>query len=538
MKDLKFPELTEKDKKTINSLFTAYLFYSSVPSGREFWCTACGEHFVIKNCKNNLEYYAILGHHNDTAQCPHCKSSVILKSKGKSKSCMNLYEEQRVVFLHNKGKNKVLAQGYECIKRYTYSLLPEPEIFPISRYVLTPGNAIKQSYSSYWNRWSNEKTVREPFFIKSAMCWQHQPDNSYAVIGIEKLSKTFMKYQMLDDYENYMLHCRNFYELKAMSYLCRFAEYPQIEMLQKLGHYDVIKRLVEDNKKSFPLVNWKAQTPAAFFKMTRSEYNQFKELGGSLSLLKIKNILRAEGIDCSISNAGKINRLINRPDPSYYLESTVDIFKTRNISVADGLKYLFKQLNVIDTEFVYIGSFYRDYFDAAREMNYALDERVVLFPKNLKYAHDRTTEVHRAFLEEKRMKELKEKEAAAKEQLMRNDAQYSFTDGKYLIIVPHTVKEIIEEGKKQHHCVGGYAARHMEGTLTICFLRETENPDTPLYTIEMHDKKLTQIQGYGNHTPLTPEANMFFQKWLKWVENGSKRTKAGKPKLKAISKGA
>ena len=103
-----------------------------------------------------------------------------------------------------------------------------------------------------------------------------------------------------------------------------------------------------------------------------------------------------------------------------------------------------------------------------------------------------------------------------------------------MIIVPHTVADIIREGKLQRHCVGGYAARHMDGKLTICFLRKTDEPETPLYTIEMHDKHLTQVQGEGNRTPLTPEAKIFFDRWLKWVKGGSRRNKKGEPIIKAI----
>ena len=113
--------------------------------------------------------------------------------------------------------------------------------------------------------------------------------------------------------------------------------------------------------------------------------------------------------------------------------------------------------------------------------------------------------------------------------LNKKDKQYCFSDGKFQVIVPHRVAEIIEEGKRQQHCVGGYAGRHMEGKLTICFLRLSAEPDKSLYTIEMHNKTLQQVQGHHNNTPLTPEAKAFFDIWLKWVKAGSKRDKNGVP---------
>lgn len=82
------------------------------------------------------------------------------------------------------------------------------------------------------------------------------------------------------------------------------------------------------------------------------------------------------------------------------------------------------------------------------------------------------------------------------------------------------------------HCVAGYAARHLRGTLAILFLRDASAPDKSLYTIEMHGKSLTQVQGYNNKTPLTPEAKDFFNCWLEWVKQGSKRRRDGSPILK------
>lgn len=527
----KFPELSQNDIKIINQCFTTYLFYSSTTKGKEFWCTDCREHFTLQGrLDNREEYNAFHGNHNQVILCPRCGKVAILKNVGRSKSRKNLWEEKRVVFLRVKSVNKVIAQCYECTKSYMGQILPFPVARECSRYILTPGNAKKFKKSYYYDDWHEEKSVRVPFFIKSGIGWYSAPDNSYTVVGLNKLNKTFLKYQMLDDYEKNLVStlCGKV-DIKIMSYLCRFAEHPQIEMLQKLGHYDVVRALVERNIKSFSMVNWKASSPPSFFKLSPQEYKEFRASGGKVEILKLRRKLKEVGVDDSIKNTVALAKKIDNLSPSFVFESVTDRLCSNNISMSDGIKYLLKQMENIEKSFYSTCNYYFDYFDAAKELEYDLLNPTVLFPKNLIYHHDRAIENHRAFLEAKRAQELKIKEVAAQKTLKKYDKKYCYTDGEFAILVPHSINEIIREGKLQKHCVGGYAARHMDGALAICFLRCVSNIEKPLYTIEMHGKQMVQVQGYGNKTPLTPKAQTFFNKWLNWVKQGSKRTKDGMP---------
>jgi len=97
------------------------------------------------------------------------------------------------------------------------------------------------------------------------------------------------------------------------------------------------------------------------------------------------------------------------------------------------------------------------------------------------------------------------------------------------------------EGKALHHCVGGYAARHMEGVTTILFLRRTNAPATPYITLEMDGNQLRQIHGYDNERSACPENpgrvsprtihKKFLDTWLRWLRAGSKRNEDGAPKV-------
>ena len=95
--------------------------------------------------------------------------------------------------------------------------------------------------------------------------------------------------------------------------------------------------------------------------------------------------------------------------------------------------------------------------------------------------------------------------------------EYEFEDGDYIIRLPKDVKEIIEEGSRQHICIGGYTTRHSNGDTNLFFLRKKSNPDTPFYAIEMDTHKtIVQIHGANNRwLGNNPEAIPTVIRWLR-----------------------
>ena len=66
--------------------------------------------------------------------------------------------------------------------------------------------------------------------------------------------------------------------------------------------------------------------------------------------------------------------------------------------------------------------------------------------------------------------------------------KYDFTDGKYTIIVPRTIEDIVVEGSVLGHCIDRtdvYFDRIQNKTSMLAFLRKADKPDVPWYTLEI-----------------------------------------------------
>jgi hypothetical protein len=70
------------------------------------------------------------------------------------------------------------------------------------------------------------------------------------------------------------------------------------------------------------------------------------------------------------------------------------------------------------------------------------------------------------------------------------------------VVVPEKIEDIIAEGAKLEHCVGGYAVRHCTGQTTILFVRKCEEIDKPYFTVEVGEneqgKYIVQCHGFRN----------------------------------------
>lgn len=366
----------------------------------------------------------------------------------------------------------------------------------------------------------------------------------YDVIGLEEIQKSPFRYCMAEETE------RKF--TKFLHFLTACCFYPrQIEMLMKAGMSDVVMDLTERGVKHAAVIDWDEESPAKAFKLTRQEMKAF--LGTNRDIQTAELYKRLKGRVPMVECAKWLSEDLNIP-------KTFSAAKKWSLPPEKLMRYLdgnvgcarYGGMSSLDSAL----RFWEDYLTAAEAMGYQLHRENVLLPRNLGTAHDNATGQHRAQLEQEQRIERERREAQRWEDQRERDRliadtyaerkakleeKYGFELDGYIIRIPASGEEILNEGRKLQHCVGGYADRHMSGAVTILFMRKVKKPDEPWLTIEMNGNSLVQIHGFRNEGVHTAKGAFapnprevyreFLDTWLDWLKKGSKRDKQGNPKL-------
>ena len=553
----KAPPLNQAERDAINALFPAYIFRRSCTN--EIWTTCCHQHMVVKDedmmvTTPERNFLTVMWEPHQREQrnrwddapkpnvrCPLCGRMVIVKELRYTGKRENLSSYRRAVVLRWY-RGALWARAYDCGKHYSkdkgYSLTGEPKIKLVGVYRFKPGLA--EATTRYWWDYPFSSIERQDGPLVKGHWNIHGPFNAnadygvgYDVTGLDEIQKSPFRYCMAEEAE------RKF--TKFLHFLTACCFYPrQIEMLMKAGMSDVVMDFVERGVKHAAVINWDEPSPAKAFKVPRQDMKTFLGTNRDIRILELYKRLkgRASLEEC----AEWISRGVN-------IKATLRAAKKWNLPPEKLIRYL--RSNVGCARFGGMSSmdaalrYWEDYLTAAEAMGYQLHRENVLLPKALGAAHDSATAKHQNKMERERKKAQAEKDRLAalsyEERRVELEKKYGFAMDGYLIRVPANKDEVLNEGRILQHCVGGYADRHMNGTLTILFMREAKKPGVPWLTIEMSGNKLVQIHGFKNEGLYTTKGRFapdprevyreFLDTWLDWLKKGSKRDKQGNPKL-------
>ena len=327
------------------------------------------------------------------------------------------------------------------------------------------------------------------------------------------------------------------------SYLSEFTRRPQMEFLLKLDYRSVISDLLLCGKLNRDLLNWKATNPADFFGLSKPDFRAFRDADGDLNALKLFRDIKERGLCADMREFAEARRRFFER-----FDAFLECCATAGVTVRRGADYVQKSAVRLSPPHAGIRQgilpqthtsayfceaiiMWRDYLSDAQRLRYDLTRDDVRTPRNLLERHDAAAATIKA--EEDAAQRKKYGKLYAALQL-----RYEYGADGLKIVVPSCARDIVDEGRTLHHCVGGYAARHLDGKLAILFLRKEEAPDTPYVTIEMNVDNnparlgIMQIHGYRNdigaESPRETHKE-FLDKWLAWVHMGSPRNENGTP---------
>lgn len=526
--------------------FRRYLFYDTWGQKgiREYFCPFCGRFEMGRGDYGILNEDPFLYHHNEIGNCPSCGEEVELKCLGRMRNFHSVEQWGKLLFMREWSGTLIMSAGYASRTFSRDELDPTPEYFETARYAIMPGKrqmwkrlTARSLFGEYKHFWAPMKTFAEPFPRTHYYGMTIKSGEVY-VIGAEEISATGMKYCGLIDFAKKAwavdLLETDGYPAEpirgAVHYLGEYSRRPQLEMLTKLGHTDTILRLLADGAISPALVNWHAKTPAAFFRLTKPEYNAFRRAGGKLTDIeawhRYSGMSDAEG--AGAWEIGFTDFLHIRMFAGSEAETLFRICGQYKIKPEEAIAYIQEQTPEGAISGAMTIRIWNDYLDMAQKLEREMTHRRNVMPKELQREHDA------AIVLLSRLAQTATDGKYGKKRWRQLKRTYAYSDGELSIVIPVNAEVIRAEGRILHHCVGGYADRHIQGKTTILFLRRTEDMDTPYVTIEINDADhvIRQVHGYRND--VGAEAPMirhrdFFDEWQEWLRRGSPRTKKGEP---------
>lgn len=553
------PELTQEETREINALFPSYIF--RVRREREIWTTCCRKHRVVPKGKETVaercvfdavhtpepkfSFGRMLNKRPFPIPCPYCGKIGEVKELGRTGSRGNLSAYKRVVAL-KWYRGNLWARAYQCAKHYYAGRMCDPpEMGLVGVYRFRPGEAKQAVRSYFW--WGNafgnfsyyEQTgpmVKGKWNLCTQFSFCQEEGMHYDTIGLGAIDKSPFRYCCGAEY------IREEYE--SLKFLTACCIYPrQIEMLMKAGMKRVVVDLAERGVRNSRAFNWEETDPMKGFNLTKQELRAFMNTKREVGTIMLYKQLRRLGEQASIEQCEQILERLYRQEKNWLSEA-----KRWGIRPMQLYRYFERQNKSVTSAL----SAWRDYIRCAEGLGYQLQRTDVLMPANLGDAHDRAAEEYRRVLQRQRDREerqrrkkeaerLKEKEKAYELRREKLERKYAAEIDGYVIIVPKNAQEILDEGRILKHCVAGYAERHIAGVTTILFMRKKKAVDKPFLTIEMNGNRLIQIHGFKNEGMYSAKGRCapdprethreLLDRWLKWIEQGSKRDKNGRPLL-------
>lgn len=526
--------------------FSRYLIYKEIQKDvAQCKCTHCGKSGKVSRKSIRLR-------NNEKGECPFCGSRVTIKAEGKLAATTN---DERWFLYVNPTKEGVLLRYFKAYRliRKNYGLdmerpniLIEEFIYEYSRafYDFSQEQPHVESYE--WGvykqhglpRWCPDmglipcmECILYPNNLPEA--WEHTP----------------MKYSALEVLSSNIPTVALRYEDAIRKYL----KFPKLEWVCKMGLNSLAKDIIRGSGYSGMVgkVNYQGNTIYEILGLTKVNTRILQEIDGNNEALRLLQVSQQIGFQFKTEQLRE-----------YYetFQCNTDLLKqaNRKVSLHKLVKYIAKEserypLGNAGGCWQYSYMRYREredprierkqnmakdwleYLDWCKALKYDLDNMFIYMPKNFKAVHDRTAIEYQELQDkkaaaEKRRRErearrrMKETKKAMEEIFSNNEGTDAFSiKGKGLIlIVPKSGDEIRNEGAKLHHCVGGYVERVARGETNIFFVRKTEEPETPYYTMEWNNNHIVQCRGSHN-CGMTPEVEAFVKVFEKKMQASIKK---------------
>lgn len=453
-------------------------------------CTSCGKEFTLPNAA-----------HNAKIACPHCKRELTVKSAGK----MGRHFDRDTVQVVEKVRDDEIVTRIVKVW-YGYDrdrLMPKMILCENARVFVRRGPDGKVTAEPYYYSYGGGtltpwKRGERPVFCHYQ--YNFEADTCGHVYGRnlpEALVGTPWEYcPTMAFYERFRER------MQLPPFLAAHLEHPKLEHLIKVGFFRLASDLAYGRLRSGTLDEAQNRThqllgvaagDVAFLRdsnVSTGELLTFRECADVKDRQRLFLWRREHGVERDVV------QVLEHMTPHKFMKYAEQQYPALCAEKTQYGGQRYRDMQAVVSE-------YRDYLDMCVKLDYSMSNSYVLYPKNLREAHDKAQGRLKAEANARMRRDFKAAMEAIAEHLDYEQ------DGMKLIL-PSTPEELAAEGNALHHCVGGYAGRVAKHECVILFLRQCGDADKPFFTVEVRNKKVVQVRGMGNCGP-TPEVEAFMK---------------------------
>lgn len=488
-----------------------YIFYDYQRKGPErAFCTACRHEVSIAAAK-----------HNASGTCPRCKKKITFKCRGRRG---RIFDRETVQVLQKAEANGLVLRIIKVYRSFADSDIPNHfEIWENARQFITLSSSGQCSVDAYYYHYKAGYDLTpwcngyRPVFDR----WKYNfTADMSGVLYQRNLSDTLKDtpwaYSQLEAFSGIASFSG------VATFLSAYIKRPKIEHLIKMKLYRLVSGIIYGgySYSALQAINFNGENMRAILGIDRPYFPLLRELNPSIDQLHlIRQLLQADHkpsteqikwfIASKISNADAAKELLAHMSVHKLQRYVKQQFAPEDEAALKRVDYY--KMNTLITD-------YHDYLCMCKELQYDVKNSFILFPRELKAAHDSVAKT----LKDKRTAEHEKAIAGSFDEWQK---RYQYQSKELMMIPPHSAKEIVDEGAALHHCVRLYVKNVAEKKSVILFVRSVDEPDKSLCTVEVKDGQVTQARGFDNEEP-PAQITAFIEQWKQRVLYASDKAAA------------
>ena len=202
--------------------------------------------------------------------------------------------------------------------------------------------------------------------------------------------------------------------------------------------------------------------------------------------------------------------LLHHESKSYLRNQIIQVIQNYNLDLDAFLEYC---LYLNHVESVSIEKLMADYPDYLRRELHLKGDRMARMEK---YPQTWLSATHKQQQEYQNLQHLERMEENGNTEKFDNSIEANkhleWEQDNYLIRMPTSAEDIRDEADQMHHCVASYIPQIEAGEKIVMFMRDKENPDKSLVTVEVIDGAITQAYAQRDTYPSIP-CMVWLTKW-------------------------